>query len=268
MPSSRGAEVPRRVDQIVLKALAKNPQERYQNASEFEKDLHAVLYTYQPSPGPADLAIYMHRLLEAPPASDDEIDAAFDKARDMSMPAGPVPAPAPEVSQKRGKGLVIAQSGEASRHSVHRADHAPRARAAPPGGRERGRAARGGRIPEEPRRPRGRHRNRRGGAPGGRPLRDDAIAGGAPVRPRRRARRKSSPRRRPRRPRPPRRRRLSRRRCPSPRRSSTPRRSRPKRNVSRASARRRCGRRSRPPPARGKTATTTAPPRPSSGSPR
>jgi TonB family protein len=118
-PTSRGVEVPKRVDQIVLKALAKNPQERYQNASEFEKDLHAVLYTYQPSPGPADLAIYMHRLLEPPQASDDEIEAAFDAARDMPRPAAP-PAPASEVPPKKGKGLVIAKahSGEGTRPSV------------------------------------------------------------------------------------------------------------------------------------------------------
>ncbi len=117
-PTSRGAEVPKRVDQIVLKALAKNPQERYQNASEFEKDLHAVLYTYQPSPGPADLAIYMHRLLEATQASDEEIDAAFDAARDMPRPAAP-PAPASDVPPRKGKGLVIAKaSGEVTRPSI------------------------------------------------------------------------------------------------------------------------------------------------------
>ncbi|MEO8584873.1 MAG: protein kinase, partial [Acidobacteriota bacterium] len=125
MPSSRGAEVPKRVDQIVLKALAKNPQERYQNASEFEKDLHAVLYTYQPSPGPADLAIYMHRLLQAPQASDDEIDAAFDKARDMPGPV--VPAPSPTAPPKKGKGLVIAkaQTGEFARPAVPAAETRP-----------------------------------------------------------------------------------------------------------------------------------------------
>ncbi|HSB63810.1 MAG TPA: protein kinase, partial [Thermoanaerobaculia bacterium] len=116
-PTSRGVEVPKRVDQIVLKALAKNPQERYQNASEFEKDLHAVLYTYQPSPGPADLAIYMHRLLEAHQASDEEIEAAFDAARDMPRPTPP-PASASEAAPKKGKGLVIAKaSGEATRPS-------------------------------------------------------------------------------------------------------------------------------------------------------
>jgi TonB family protein len=77
-----------------------------------------VLYTYQPSPGPADLAIYMHRLLESPQSSDAEIEAAFDAARDMPRPSAP-PAPASEVPPKKGKGLVIAKaSGEVTRPSI------------------------------------------------------------------------------------------------------------------------------------------------------
>ncbi|MGZ6970426.1 MAG: protein kinase domain-containing protein, partial [Thermoanaerobaculia bacterium] len=115
-PSSRGADVPKRVDQIVLKALAKNPQDRYQNASEFERDLHAVLYTYQPSPGPADLAIYVHRLSEAQGQTTGEIDTAFDAAHE-AHPSAPADS-APRIPPKKGKGLVISKAGEFPRPAV------------------------------------------------------------------------------------------------------------------------------------------------------
>ncbi|MDL1952481.1 serine/threonine protein kinase, partial [Acidobacteria bacterium ACD] len=100
-PSTKNPEVPKKVDQIVLKALSKDAKDRYQNASELEKDLNAVLYSFQPAPGPADLAIYMHRLLESQaPVSDEQIDAAFASA------AAAAPAAEP---QKKGKGLVISK---------------------------------------------------------------------------------------------------------------------------------------------------------------
>jgi TonB family protein len=103
-PSVRNPDVPKRVDQIVLKALAKNPQDRYQNASEMEKDINSVLYSFQPAPGPADLAIFMHRLVEAAvAASDAQIDAAFAQV---------AAAPAPE--KKKGKGLVISKKERAA----------------------------------------------------------------------------------------------------------------------------------------------------------
>ncbi len=107
LPSTKNPDVPERVDQIVLRALSKDPAARFQNASEFEKEINAVLYSFRPTPGPADLAIYMHRLSEAAPVpSDEQIDAAFAMAA-----AGP--SLETDTKAKKGKGLVISKRAPA-----------------------------------------------------------------------------------------------------------------------------------------------------------
>ncbi|MGA8810741.1 MAG: protein kinase, partial [Thermoanaerobaculia bacterium] len=61
-PSMYNDEVTPQIDAIVLKALQKDPGNRYQTAGEMQRDLDAVLYNFKPTPTSADLAIYMHRL--------------------------------------------------------------------------------------------------------------------------------------------------------------------------------------------------------------
>jgi len=61
-PSQFNDEVTPEIDAIVLKALQKDPANRYQTAGEMQRDLDAVLYSFKPTPTSADLAIYMHRL--------------------------------------------------------------------------------------------------------------------------------------------------------------------------------------------------------------
>jgi TonB family protein len=61
-PSEFNDEVTPQIDAIVLKALQKDPANRYQTAGEMQRDLDAVLYSFKPTPTSADLAIYMHRL--------------------------------------------------------------------------------------------------------------------------------------------------------------------------------------------------------------
>jgi TonB family protein len=106
-PSSKNPDVPEKVDQLVLRALSKDPAARFQNASELEKEINAVLYSFHQTPGPADLAIYMHRLLEASPVpSDEQIDAAFAMA-------ATAPGPETDTKAKKGKGLVISKKAPA-----------------------------------------------------------------------------------------------------------------------------------------------------------
>ncbi|HEX9984587.1 MAG TPA: TonB family protein [Thermoanaerobaculia bacterium] len=66
-PSEINDEVTPEIDRIVLKALQKDPAERYQTAGELARDLDAVLYSFRPTPTSADLAIYMHRIWSAEP---------------------------------------------------------------------------------------------------------------------------------------------------------------------------------------------------------
>ncbi len=70
------------VDAIVRRALAKDPDDRYQTAGEMQKELETVLYGFKPTPSQGELAAYMHRLY------GDEAESA---------PAAPVAAAAAAV---------------------------------------------------------------------------------------------------------------------------------------------------------------------------
>jgi len=102
-PSQFNDEVTPQIDAIVLKALQKDPANRYQTAGEMQRDLDAVLYNFKPTPTSADLAIYMHRLASSvatpphamemhapePPQAANEL-----KPRVVATPAIPTSTPA------------------------------------------------------------------------------------------------------------------------------------------------------------------------------
>jgi TonB family protein len=101
-PSRSNAEVPHNLDAVVLKALAKDPDERYANASDMLRDLDSVLYSYTPAPGSADVAIYLHRL------QAEETAVADAKARETAAQAERDEAPEP-AKKRRSKGAPIAR---------------------------------------------------------------------------------------------------------------------------------------------------------------
>ncbi|HXH40930.1 MAG TPA: protein kinase [Thermoanaerobaculia bacterium] len=74
-PSQYNDEVTPEIDAIVLKALQKDPANRYQTAGEMQRDLDAVLYSFKPTPTSADLAIYMHRLATSAPVTPHPMEA-------------------------------------------------------------------------------------------------------------------------------------------------------------------------------------------------
>jgi TonB family protein len=93
-PSEINDEVTPEIDKIVLKALQKDPAQRYQTAGDMARELDQVLYSFKPTPTSADLAIYMHRIWSPEPLAQPEPEPFPEPA---AAPK-PVPAPAPVIA--------------------------------------------------------------------------------------------------------------------------------------------------------------------------
>ncbi|RKH49345.1 PEGA domain-containing protein [Corallococcus sp. AB050B] len=98
-PSQVAPRVPAELDAIVLKALAKDPDARYQHAQELQRALEGWLASQpQPCGTTADLAAYMKELYAdrlTEEARSGEVQVTDDEA------GGPPPAPAPRRSVMR-----------------------------------------------------------------------------------------------------------------------------------------------------------------------
>ncbi len=105
-PSQYNDEVTPQIDAIVLKALQKDPANRYQTAGEMQRDLDAILYSFKPTPASADVAIYMHRLATSAPVQAHPVEYNAPEpvpAANELKPLKPatvtaIPAPAPYVA--------------------------------------------------------------------------------------------------------------------------------------------------------------------------
>jgi TonB family protein len=119
-PSAVNPDVPKALDAIVLRALAREPEERYANASDMLRDLEQVLYSYSPAPGSADLAIFLHRL------QAEEAAVAEQKTREAARAV-----PEAEVEKpRRAKAAPVARRTSTATRIPAAA--APQASSAPP----------------------------------------------------------------------------------------------------------------------------------------
>jgi TonB family protein len=105
-PSGMNPEVSQSLDAVVMKALAKEPDERYGNASDMLRDLDSVLYSYTPAPGSADVAIYLHRL------QAEEAAVSEAKAREAAAHAATLESEAEPARKRKSKGAPIARRSE------------------------------------------------------------------------------------------------------------------------------------------------------------
>ncbi len=111
-PSSYNRKIPPELERIALKALAKDPEDRYQSAIDLHDDLQAFLYSVGEIYSRKDLSAWMKknfaveieednakleifRQIAAPPATEPEVPAPSPKRAVASMG---VPAPVPRAA--------------------------------------------------------------------------------------------------------------------------------------------------------------------------
>lgn len=63
-PSTLNPKIPKELDQIVLKTLSKQRENRYQTAEELQRALHKFLYSFMPEFNPADISYYAKDLFK------------------------------------------------------------------------------------------------------------------------------------------------------------------------------------------------------------
>jgi serine/threonine protein kinase len=96
-PSRLNRAIPPSLERVVMKALERDPERRYQDAAEMYRDLEAVMHETQPPPTAAALARLMEQLYEPHEREDAVTEAtpAEPPAAAGGARAEPEPAPAP-----------------------------------------------------------------------------------------------------------------------------------------------------------------------------
>ena len=121
-PSSYNKAIPEELERIALKALAKDPEDRYQNAIDLHDDLQAFLYTKGELYSRKDLAAWMKKMF---PAEIEEENTKAEQFRQVVAPAAPSPRKTMigtgfGAAGMPGGGLQTAGSGTSPGSSKHK----------------------------------------------------------------------------------------------------------------------------------------------------
>jgi len=109
-PRSLEPSIPAGANDLVMKALAKEPDQRYESAGDFQNALEKLLYTLKPTPGPADLTAYLEELSGArPPATAAAVPPAPPEEA-----AAAAPAAEPEEPEEAAAAAGPARGGAAA----------------------------------------------------------------------------------------------------------------------------------------------------------
>ncbi len=92
-PRALNPRVPENLEHVVMRALEKNPEQRYQDASEMYRDLERVLHSRQP-PAASELARFMEALFDGslPPAAGLGQEEGADDGIEIDVDMGEPPS--------------------------------------------------------------------------------------------------------------------------------------------------------------------------------
>ncbi len=106
-PAKFNKEIPKEIEDILLKALAKEPQERYQSASEMQNELETYIHANKTMPGTLNLQSYMHTLFkeemeaEAKALEEEDTIVSAHLEKTMAAPVGGEKRPAARAISKK-----------------------------------------------------------------------------------------------------------------------------------------------------------------------
>ncbi|HEX9659803.1 MAG TPA: protein kinase, partial [Rhodothermales bacterium] len=98
-------QVPVELDEVVAKALAKDPDERFQSAGEMQQELEAILYSLKPTPVEATLTEYMRSIF------GEEAEDESGESQEIVVDLAPTPSVLPE---KAGEVAAVAPRGKSA----------------------------------------------------------------------------------------------------------------------------------------------------------
>lgn len=116
-PSSVNPHVPKELDQIVLKALSKDRDKRYENCDQFNRALIKFLYAYDPDFNPMDLKKFAQGVFKAEIKKDKEKFFEFGKI-DMRPYLDELKHETETGTNNGGGTTITAAAGAAKRESV------------------------------------------------------------------------------------------------------------------------------------------------------